>query len=230
MLAKQIELDVVKYLSAKLIKQKFFTSVCVAIFFMLFSVPTEATQSKFSQNDEIIISRVEKYLNELITLKSRFLQATSKGNYAEGTFYLSRPGKMRIEYDPPVKFLIVADGNWLIYNDLELNHITHLPINMSPASVLVEEKISLLSDKFTVTKVDQSSGVISVNIVPVDDDIGTLILIFADKPLELKKWIVIDAQGIKTSVSLLSSQRDIAIDPKLFKIKLKENFNPLGEK
>ena len=66
--------------------------------------------------------------------------------------------------------------------------------------------------------------------MPVDDDIGTLILIFADKPLELKKWIVIDAQGIKTSVSLLSSQRDIAIDPKLFKIKLKENFNPLGEK
>ena len=87
------------------------------------------------------INRVEKYLNELLTLKSRFLQATSTGEFSEGTLYLSRPGKIRIEYDPPTELLIVADGTWLIYNDIKLDQITHLPLRTTTANILLKKKI-----------------------------------------------------------------------------------------
>ena len=45
------------------------------------------------------IARVETYLNRLRTLKGRFLQVASTGSLAEGTVYLSRPGRLRFEYE-----------------------------------------------------------------------------------------------------------------------------------
>jgi outer membrane lipoprotein-sorting protein len=167
------------------------------------------------------IKKVEEYLNKLFTLKSRFLQATSNGDYTEGTFYLSRPGKMRIEYDPPAQLLIVADGTWLIYNDIELDQITHYPLGMTNANVLLKEKVSFLRDDLTVSKVENTMGVIGITVTPSEEDSGQVTLVFSDKPLELKKWVVVDPLGITTSVSLLSTQRNITLDPKLFRIKLK---------
>lgn len=180
--------------------------------------------------DKADITRIEQYLNGLVTLKSRFLQASSTGNFAEGTFYLSRPGKMRVEYDPPVQFLIVADGTWLIYDDKELDQITHIPLGMTPADILVQDNLSLLSGELVVTKIERGPGVIGITVVRKEDDGGKLTLIFSDKPLQLKKWIIVDPQGVKTSISLLSTQRDITFDPKLFNVKLKPGTRPPGEK
>jgi outer membrane lipoprotein-sorting protein len=208
----------------------FFKPLSLAFFIIIaLSVAVKATPVVLSSGDKATVKQVEKYLNELFTLKSRFLQATSTGNYTEGTFYLSRPGKMRIEYDPPAQLLIVADGTWLIYHDLELDNITHLPLGATPANILLQKKITLLSGGLEVSKVQNAPGIFSVTVVPSDEDSGHLTLIFADKPLELKKWIVVDPQGVTTSVSLLSTQRDISLDPKLFNIELKQGAHPLGD-
>ena len=201
----------------------FFKSLNLGFFIVLvLSVATEAAPAILSSGDKGAVNRVEKYLNELLTLKSRFLQATSTGSYTEGTFYLSRPGKMRIEYDPPAQLLIVADGTFLIYHDLELDQITHLPLSQTPANILLQKKISLISGGLEVTKVEHAPGIIGVTMASADKGSGHISLIFADKPLELKKWVVVDPQGVTTSVSLLSTQRDISLDPKIFNIKLKQ--------
>ncbi|MBT4933470.1 MAG: outer membrane lipoprotein carrier protein LolA [Rhodospirillaceae bacterium] len=192
--------------------------------------PAEVAPLALKGADKSDVLRVQKYLNGLITLKSRFLQASSTGNFAEGTFYLSRPGKMRIEYDPPVQFLIVADGTWLIYHDKELEQITHIPLGTTPADILVQENLSLLAGELIVTKIERGPGIIGVTLVREEDDGGQLTLIFSDKPLQLKKWIVLDPQGIKTSVSLLSTQRDVSFDPKLFNVKLKHGTWTPGDK
>jgi outer membrane lipoprotein-sorting protein len=192
------------------------------------SIAAEAASVDLSVRDTVTVNQVEKYLNELHTLKSRFLQATSTGNYIEGTFYLSRPGKMRIEYDPPAQLLIVADGTWLIYNDFELEQITHIPLVTTPANILLKEKISLLEGDLIVSKVENAPGFIGITVAPTDEDSGQLTLVFSNKPLELKKWVVVDPQGITTSVSLLSTQRDISLDPKLFRVKLKPPEDSLG--
>ena len=208
----------------------FFKSLRLAFFIVTaLSVTAEAAPAVLSIDDKAAVNRVEKYLNELLTLKSRFLQATSTGNYTEGTLYLSRPGKMRIEYDPPAQLLIVADGTWLIYNDINLDQITHLPLGTTPANILLQEKISFLNGDLEVSKVEHAPGIIGVTVTPMDEGSGHLTLIFADNPLELKKWVVVDPQGVTTSVSLLSTQRDISLNPELFKVKLKPPEDTLND-
>ena len=61
------------------------------------------------------VSKVQRYLNGISTLQSRFVQISSNGAYAEGEVFIRRPGRMRFEYDPPHPVLLIADGTNLLY-------------------------------------------------------------------------------------------------------------------
>ena len=50
----------------------------------------------------------------------------------------------------------------------------------------------------------------------INTETGSITLVFSDKPLVLKKWIVIDAQNIKTTVNLNGIETGVKLDPKLF--------------
>src|SRR5665213_468536 len=68
--------------------------------------------------DTADLNRVQDYMNNIHTLQSRFEQVSNDGGVATGTIYLSRPGKMRVEYDPPVPILLVATDNPVSYTHL----------------------------------------------------------------------------------------------------------------
>src|SRR5262249_37609976 len=71
-----------------------------------------------SAADKADIARVEAYLNALRTMQAHFLQVAENGATAQGQFYLSRPGKLRLEYDPPVPILMISEGrDFLIHYD-----------------------------------------------------------------------------------------------------------------
>src|SRR3546814_3476892 len=59
--------------------------------------PVPAT---LNDQQKTTLARVETYLNSIRTLRSRFLQVAENGAPAEGDIFISRPGLMRIEYDP----------------------------------------------------------------------------------------------------------------------------------
>jgi outer membrane lipoprotein-sorting protein len=41
-------------------------------------------------------------------------------------------------------------------------------------------------------------------------------MVFADNPLELRQWIVVDPQGLTTTVALSDIRSNVEIDPKKF--------------
>ncbi len=187
------------------------------IFFITAAGPAPALE--LTTTDRADLARVEDYINQIGTLQTRFLQASSNGAYAEGTLTLSRPGKLRLEYDPPVQMLIVADGTWLIYKDTELDQVSYLPLNSTPAGIIVRQNMSFSDDDLNVVGIERGPGVLSIRVTGKDADEGSMTLVFADRPMALKKWIVVDPQGIRTSVSLLSSRYGIAVDRQMFIVK-----------
>ena len=86
------------------------------------------------------IKKIEDYLNKLNNITSNFIQTNSNGLKAEGKIFLSKPGKLRIEYKKKDTLLIVADGKWLHYFDIELNEKQSIIIEKSPAWVLLKKK------------------------------------------------------------------------------------------
>lgn len=177
-----------------------------------------ATQVAALSPDEVAtLNRVERYLNDIKTMKGRFVQTSSNGAYAEGEVYLDRPGHMRFDYDPPVPVLIIANGLSLLYYDEELKEATFLPLWETPLWFLIREEVRF-DDNVEIVGIEEALGTLRITLRDPDSpDRGEVTLIFADNPLALRKWEVVDPQGVQTQVSLVNPVYGEAVDPDLFK-------------
>jgi outer membrane lipoprotein-sorting protein len=168
--------------------------------------------------DRADLARVEAYLNNLRTLKAHFLQVAPDGGISEGTAWLERPGRMRFQYDPPAPFLLVAADGLLMFHDSQLNQTSNIFLSQTPLGILLANKVTLSGD-VTVTSMERQPGQIQVSLIrtasPSD---GTLTLIFADNPLALRQWTVLDAQRKETRVTLYNVALGGSFDPALFNV------------
>ncbi len=169
-----------------------------------------------SPDQSAAVRRVLRYLNDLTTLTARFIQISSNGTYAEGEMMVQRPGKMRFEYDPPHPVLIIATGLSLLFYDREVKQASFLPLWETPLWFLIREQVTL-SEDVVVSAVEQSPGALRITLTDRElSEAGRITLVFSDRPLDLKKWEITDAQGVLTQVSLLNPRYGVDIDPLAF--------------
>lgn len=184
----------------------------VAASSMLHAAPA-VTLSQAQKED---IARIEQYLDGVRTLKSDFVQAGGDGSLVRGTLWLSRPNKMRLEYEPPIRNFVVADGWFVFYWDDELKQQSSAPIGSTMADIILRDKLRLSGD-ITVTDFVREANVIEVSVVQTSEPgAGTLTLVFEDAPLRLRKWRIVDPQGLTTEVALLNPQVGVQLDRDLF--------------
>lgn len=193
-----------------------------ALALSLWAVPAWAAPKKaqLSAQDLADIQRAEEILNAITTLKARFLQISANSGQADGTVYLSRPGRLRLQYNPPSPLLVVADGRFLIVHDKELGAPSYLPLDSTPAGILVRDKLQLNGKDLSVSRIQRGSGILTITVFQNDEPgQGELALVFSESPLTLRQWRIIDPQGSVTAVSLYETQTDLKLDPGLFQFK-----------
>ena len=166
--------------------------------------------------DTADLKRIESYLGGIKTLQALFQQTNPDGSTAEGELYLSRPGKLRFEYQPPVQMLIISDGNFVAVNDLELKNVQFFPVESTPVWFLLREAIKLSGD-VTVTRFERGPKSLRVTCVQTKDaNSGAITLVFQDDPLVLKQWIVLDPQHRLTTVALIDPRQGVELKPEMF--------------
>jgi outer membrane lipoprotein-sorting protein len=169
-----------------------------------------------SAEDAADLKRIETYLGGIKTMQAVFQQTNPDGTTADGELYLSRPGKMRFEYQPPVQMFIVSDGNYVAVDDLELKNVQFFPVDDTPVWFLLREAIKLSGD-VTVTKFERGPKVLRVTCVQTKSpNDGAITLVFQDDPLVLKQWIVLDPQHRLTTVALVDPREGVALKPEMF--------------
>ncbi|MCH7633570.1 MAG: outer membrane lipoprotein carrier protein LolA [Proteobacteria bacterium] len=172
--------------------------------------------ANLSAGDKADIARIERYLNNISTMRARFLQVAANDELSQGWVFLSRPGKLRVEYDPPTPVLIIGDGAWLIYHDSELEQTTYRSLESSLAGFLVQKTVRL-GGEVTVTGLERGPGVIRVKLVKSGEaEEGSLALTFSDRPLVLRQWTMTDADGQATQIALVNAQFGLSLDEALF--------------
>ena len=161
-------------------------------------------------------ARIEKYLNGLESAQARFVQTTHDGTQLVGTFYLQRPGKLRFEYDPPIEDFVVADGFFIYFYDSQLEEQTNAPIGQTLADFLLRANIEL-SDDIGIEDIRRGGDFLQVELVQAaDPEAGSLTLGFSENPMTLKKWRIVDAQGLITEIELFYLKTDIIHPRNLF--------------
>jgi len=180
----------------------------------LFSAPALASQD---------LSNIENYLNNITNLSANFTQET-EGKKVEGKFYLSRnketSGKMRVEYAGDPKIVIVVNGAILSYYDVELDEISHLSTNTTPASFLTRPNISFAAKDIEITNIEKKPDQISVSLVKKNrKEAGEFTLVFDLNPLRFAKMKVKNDLDQVISVTLSNADFNSTIPNKVFILK-----------
>jgi outer membrane lipoprotein-sorting protein len=171
------------------------------------------------------VQRINSYFNNITNLQGSFEQVDSTDKRTTGRFYVQRPGKIRFDYAPPSGLRIIADGKFLAIEDSDLKTVEKYPIQSTPFRLLLADSVDLDRDA-RIVGVETQEGTLSVSLEDKSNDAaGGIRLIFASGgELQLKEWLITDAQGLTTRVSVndVVSGRKVAADF----FTSKENFQP----
>ena len=167
----------------------------LTIFTCFFGVQTTNAVEK---NNSML--KVEKFFKNLKTLEADFIQVSPSGKTSDGKIFLDLPGKLRIDYNQPNNILITTKGFWIVIQNRQLKSTNNIPLNQTPFSILLENKINF-NNKDLIVELQKKLGIIEVKVKLAENkQAGELILEFSEKPFILKKWIIRDIVGDETTV------------------------------
>ncbi len=174
------------------------------------------------------LAQVESSLNRVGTMRARFLQISRNNsmNVSKGTIFLSQPGRMRLEYDPPSHVMIVSNGWHLIYHDADLEQTSYIRLDATPAGVMLQTPVHL-KDDVTVTDARRMPGTVEASLLLTQDpSAGELSLLFGERPFTLKQWRIKDLKGQIITVSLYAVKTGLTFDPDFFKFQSQDPPTP----
>jgi outer membrane lipoprotein-sorting protein len=146
------------------------------------------------------VARIVDYLQALTTARSRFVQTDARGAQSEGTFYLQRPGRARIEYDSPSGLVIAADGRSVTEVDRRLKTKHVYSLGSTPLELILAPRIQL-DHGVVVRQVTHDRGSLTL-IAEAAHRRGRIGLVFNEAPLSLSGWTLEDGRGGATKVRL----------------------------
>ena len=184
---------------------------------LLGKTPTSTAQLTPEQRS--IIDRINNYLSSTPRLTGRFVQVGPDGRRAEGEFYLSKPGRVRFEYDDPSPIELIADGDSVVIRDRKLATQDVYPLSQTPLRFLLANRVDLMRDA-NLTAVYADATFITAVVEEKNGVVGTsrLMMMFDAKDMQLKQWTVTDPQGYDTTVAVYNLDTTKKLDPGMFKI------------
>ena len=155
------------------------------------------------QQQDAAVQRINAYFNGITNLQGNFDQIDSTNKHTTGRFYVQRPGKLRFDYAPPSALKIVADGHFLAIEDSSLKTVEKYPLESTPFRLLLTDAVDLGRDA-RIVGVESQEGSLAIALEDKGGQAAGQIKLFFDtgKELTLKQWVITDAQGLSTKVTI----------------------------
>lgn len=152
---------------------------------------------------QLSLSQISAYLNQLQTAQGGFTQINSDGTLYTGQIYIKRPGRIRFEYNPPSESMVMASGGQLAVFDARSNTgPERYPLNQTPLSIILAPNVDLGRARMvTNTAYDGTTTTVTAQ-DPDNPQYGNIQMVFTANPVELRQWIVTDDLGVETTVIL----------------------------
>lgn len=170
---------------------------------------------------KIPLADLSAYLNSLTTVSADFTQVNANGSISTGKIFIRRPGRVRFEYAPPDRSLVMAGGSQVAIFDPKSNQPPEqYPLSRTPLSLILAENVNLGRAKMVKShrEVENTTRVLAQD--PDHPGYGSIELVFTSNPVELRQWIITDDLGEKTTVILGDMKKGGAIPSSYFDISL----------
>ena len=160
-------------------------------------------------------------LRGISTMTADFVQTDRNGNTIKGKLTLKRPGRIRFQYEPSARMLIVGDGHALTFVDYDVRQVQRWPIKNSPLGALLDPSRDV--SKYGRLVPTGNPNVISIEVRDRSHpEYGIITLIFtrdagAPGGLELAYWVALDSQNQRTTIQLANQRYGAAVPDSTFR-------------
>jgi outer membrane lipoprotein-sorting protein len=169
---------------------------------------------------EIIpLSTLSDYLNGLTTVETDFTQVNSDGTISTGKIFIQRPGRVRFEYAPPDRSLVIAGAGQVGIFDAKSNQPPErYPLKQTPLNLILAENVNLDQAEMVIGHREDGTSTRVLAQDPEYPEYGTIELVFTSDPVELRQWVITDDLGSQTTVILGELTKGGELKPSLFDI------------
>ncbi len=152
---------------------------------------------------QVSLPEISAYLNDLQTATGEFTQINGDGTISTGTMYIKRPGRIRFEYNPPDRALVIAGGGSVAIFDPRSNTgPDRYPLNQTPLSIILARDVDLGRARMVTGHTSDGTSTTVTAQDPDHPEYGSIQLVFTANPVELRQWVVTDDAGGQTTVIL----------------------------
>lgn len=168
-----------------------------------FAVVALAIYAGAATAQQLSLAQISQYLNQLQTAEGRFTQVNPDGSQIGGTIYIKRPGRIRFEYDPPERSMVIAGGGQVAVFDPRSNTgPDRYPLNQTPLNVILQRDVNLERARMVTGHSYDGTYTTVTARDPDNAEYGTIQLVFSGNPIELRQWVITDDMGTRTTVVL----------------------------
>ncbi|MCU0907467.1 MAG: outer membrane lipoprotein carrier protein LolA [Rhodobacteraceae bacterium] len=170
------------------------------------------------------LQAISAYLNGITTAEAPFTQTNADGTRSTGRLFIRRPGRIRFEYDPPERALVVAGGGMVaIFDGRSNERAEQYPIRRTPLHLILADRVDLTRARMVVDHGTDGTATTVTAQDPERPEEGTIRLVFRDGPLRLTGWVITDGAGYQTTTELGQMATGMTLSPFLFDITYEEN-------
>jgi outer membrane lipoprotein carrier protein len=189
--------------------------------------PTAATPTVPPATPTTGPTPLDKYLNDLKTLRTSFLQTLADGqgkeiDRATGTLIVVRPGKFSWDIHPQTGDaskgpgqLMISDGRNLWFYDRDLEQVTVKPVDaaLSATPAMLLSGTVDVRKNFTLTLAGQREGLDWVLVEPHGTDADFKDALFGFANGDLKRMILEDKLGQTATILFDHIERNVPVSP-----------------
>ena len=177
--------------------------------FLIFIFSAEATLPKNKS-----IKLIKDYLGDIKTLQAEFSQTNQTEDIMTGIFFLKKPGKIRLSYDPPQNLQIVSKQQAVLIFDPKNGGSGPLtyPLHSTPLSFLIKNDLSLF-----ISENGESLELGDLIIFKVRNPQYNLSIEFNKNPVSLLGWEFENQMGELIKIRLNNIHKNKYISDEIFK-------------
>lgn len=186
---------------------------------LLLSLPAVGLARPGRAQAAIALAEISSYFNSFTTARADFTQINADGSRASGRIMIHRPGRVRFEYDPPERSLVLASGGQVAIFDGRSNQLpTQYPLRRTPLNLILAREVDLTRDRMVVGHFAESDLTSVVVQDPEHPHYGSLRLMFSADPIALRQWVITDETRAQTTMILGDLEKSVPMSAQLFNI------------
>lgn len=161
--------------------------------------------------------KIADHFASVKTMMGEFVQLSPDGNQVAGKFFISRPGKLRFNYEKPSAVRVISDGKNLAVGNQKLKTWSLYPLRTTPLKLLLSDKIDLSAKTVKSVTEDENLTTIVMGNKSVFGK-STITMMFDPETYELRQWTIKDAQGKDTTVMIFNIETGVDFARSVFRV------------